>query len=332
MFTALLLLCAHAAAATFSPAFGGQRFDRPVALVAGGKALYVVEQAGRVWQLQGQGRRLFADLSARVRTDNPEEGLLSVAFGPGDSYYAIYSVKGAQPRRTRLVRRFPGKDSEETVLEVTKHWGNHNGSTLLFGPDGALYVSLGDGGGAGDSQGNAQNPSNWLGKILRLDVRQKGPLPEIWALGLRNVWRMSFDPATGELWAGDVGQDSREEIDVIQKGGNYGWNWREGSRPYKSGGPPADKFIEPVYDYGRQDGISVTGGVVGRGKAPAWAQGRYLFADFGTRHLWSLDAKSKKRASVKREGNCPEAPSSFGTDQEGRIYVVGYEGGLFQLD
>lgn len=353
--SSLALTASLAAAPVFTPVFGKAPFDRPVALVQDLQgAFHVVEQAGRVWRLDRGERALFADLRARVRTDHPEEGLLSVAFHPGPRpagrWYAIYSVAKAKPRRTRLVELREGSQGERVLLEVEKRWGNHNGATLLFGPDGFLYVSLGDGGGAGDTLGAAQDLGNLLGKVLRIDVdRQEvgrayavpadnpfvgrqGARPEVWAWGLRNVWRMSFDPATGELWAGDVGQNAREEINVIVRGGNYGWNWREGRIPFRQGGPPASAFVEPVLDYGRDQGISVTGGVVAGPGAPDWARGRYLFADFGSRRLWSLDAASKDPASLRLEGRAPQSPSSFGLDRQGRVYVVGYEGGIFRVD
>jgi glucose/arabinose dehydrogenase len=344
------------AAPTFTPAFGALRFQQPVALVpdpAGTGAFYVVEQPGRIWHVQAEQRQLFADLSARVRTEGPEEGLLSLAFHPGgpkeERYYCWYSVKGAKPRRNRLVERRVGHDDERILLETEKRWGNHNGGTLLFGSDGFLYLSLGDGGGAGDTDNNAQNLQAFLGKVLRLDIDhqddgrpyaipkdnpfagRKDAYGEIWAYGLRNPWRMAFDSVTGELWAGDVGQSTREEVDVITRGGNYGWNLREGFTRYRLGTLPPG-LIDPVLDYGRSEGICVTGGVVGRGQAPAWAQGRYLFADFGSRRLWSLDAKSKAPSSKRLEGKCPEAPSSFGQGTDGSVYVVGYEGGIFRLE
>jgi glucose/arabinose dehydrogenase len=337
----------------FKPVLSDRHFEQPVALVADPAtptALYVVEQAGRIWALDAGHAKLFLDLRSKVRTSS-EEGLLCAAFHPHDKegrYYAVYSVKGAKPRRTRLSEFRRGSSKERLLLEVTKRWSNHNGSTLAFGPDGFLYISLGDGGSGGDPDGNAQNLKSPLGKILRIDVDHQGPglayaIPadnpwagkpaaraEVWAYGLRNPWRMAFDSATGALWAGDVGQDAREEVDLIVKGGNYGWNWREGTQAYKSGGKGS--FVGPILDYGRDDGFCITGGPVARGAAPKSLLGRYLYADFGTRTLWSLDAGSKSAASVRKEGTCPDAPSSFGTDAEGHVYVVGYENGLYRLE
>jgi glucose/arabinose dehydrogenase len=332
--------------------FGVERFDQPVALVPRGEGFLVVEQAGRVWEMKEGRRSLFLDVREKVRTDNPEEGLLSLAFHPKDPgrFYVIYSVKGAKPRTTRLSERQAGAQGERVLLELTKRWGNHNGSTLAFGPEGNLYVSLGDGGGGGDTMGNAQKLGSLLGKVLRIDVDHRDPgleysVPkgnpfvgkagargEIWAYGLRNPWRMSYDPASGALWAGDVGQDRREEIDVIRAGGNYGWNFREGTRAFKGKAPRGAALVEPVWDYGRDQGFCVTGGVVGGEKGPAWARGRYVFADFGSRRLWTLKADPASPGKAREEGRCPEAPASFARGAGGELYLVGYEGGIFRLN
>jgi glucose/arabinose dehydrogenase len=350
IFAALALIPSLASSLEFKALASDHHFVHPVGLVADQTTpgpLYVIELAGQVWALRSGHAQRFLDLRPKVRTTHDEEGLLSLAFHPkGGRYYAIYSVKGATPRRTRLSEFKRGSTKERVLLEVTKRWGNHNGSTLAFGPDGYLYVSLGDGGSGGDPDGNAQNLMSPLGKILRLDVEHQdsglayaipkdnpwadkaGARGEIWAYGLRNPWRMAFDSANGELWVGDVGQDAREEVDVIIKGGNYGWNWREGKQAYKEGG--RGPFAEPVLDYGRDDGFCITGGPVARGAAPKSLQGRYLYADFGTRSLWSVDA-AKPAIHGRLEAHCPESPASFGTDLDGNIYVIGYEGGIYRL-
>ena len=335
----------------FIPLWPDIKFDRPVALVydpSPPKPLYVVEQGGKVWSVLKGQRSLFLDLSAKVRTENPEEGLLSLAFHPRlKRFYAIYSVQGAKPRRTRLSVFHGEPPREASLLEIEKPFGNHNGSTLAFGPDGFLYVSLGDGGGGGDPQNHAQDLGSPLGKILRLDVDaplsyaippdnpfvgRNGARGEIWAYGLRNPWRMAFDPATGSLWAGDVGQDAREEVDIIKKGGNYGWNWREGTQAYRKDGPDPATFTEPVFDYGRKQGFCITGGLVGRGAAPAALKGRYIFADYGSRRVWSLDATKPGVDSLQEHGLAPDAVCSFGTDSAGRIYLVGYGGGVYRVE
>ena len=337
----------------FEPLWAGLKFEKPVAVVADpGHAgpLYVVEQEGRIWAVAEGKRSLFLDESPRVRTEGPEEGLLCLAFHPAPDKlgraYIIYSVKGAKPRKTRLAELSAGQ--ERVLLEVEKPWGNHNGATLAFGPDGYLYVSLGDGGGAGDPHSNAQDLGSLLGKVLRMDVDQTGAStpyaipkdnpfaarakarPEIWAYGLRNPWRMSFDAVTGKLWAGDVGQDKYEEVDVIRKGGNYGWNRREGSHPFKAG-PDTGPYIEPVFDYGRDLGFCVTGGGVVRSAGPAALQGRYVFADYGSRRVFSLDAAKPGPATLQEHGKAPEPVSSFGTDAAGHLYLIGYLGTIYSV-
>ena len=341
-------------------------FRQPVALVAGGDGsgrLFVVEREGRIHSFLSAAPdevKLFLDITGKARLSNDEEGLLCLAFHPlfkvNHRFYIIYSLANVVPRRTRLsewrtkdlVPDSADEASEKVLLEVEKKHGNHNGATITFGSDGFLYVSLGDGGGGGDQDGNAQNPRSLLGKVLRLDVDhaaagkaygiprdnpwagRSGAAPEVWAWGLRNPWRMSFDPTTGELWAGDVGQNAWEEVDVIKKGGNYGWNFREGSHPFIKG-KAAKGLVEPVFDYGRDKGFCITGGVVYRGASAPGLAGRYLFADFGSKAVWSLDAKSKARSSLQVACKAPEAPASFGTDEAGEAYVVGYEGGIFRF-
>jgi glucose/arabinose dehydrogenase len=205
--------------------------------------------------------------------------------------------------------------AEQVLLRIDKAYNNHNGGDLAFGPDGYLYLSVGDGGGSGDPGNHAQNPARLLGKILRLDVTgtagggaygipadnpwagnpRCGPganaaaCPEIFAQGLRNPWRLAFDAGTGALWAGDVGQNAREEINVVVRGGNYGWRCREGTSTYNTSGCPTGGFAAPVHDYPHADGNgSVTGGFVYRGAALPGLAGRYLFADYLSGRIWSL--------------------------------------------
>src|SRR5690606_27821791 len=233
------------------------------------------------------------DITGKARRRNNEEGLLGLAFSPDWQrthevflhYSASDPVRNVLSRWTmdpQTLRIDP--DSERVILEVEQPWGNHNGGHIDFGPDGYLYVTLGDGGAGGDPHNNGQNKTTLLGAILRIDVTepQSGTYdvpadnpfvddpdaaPEIWAWGLRNVWRFSFDPETGLLWAGDVGQNKYEEIDIITKGGNYGWNIREGFHAFRRGaeGRKTPDLIDPVLEYDRQAGISVTGGYVYRG-------------------------------------------------------------------
>jgi glucose/arabinose dehydrogenase len=215
---------------------------------------------------------------------------------------------------------------------------------LVFGKDGYMYASFGDGGAGGDPRNAGQRMDTWLGKVLRIDVDKadgetpysvprdnpfvgKGDAkPEIWAYGLRNVWRMAFDRETGLLWGGDVGQVAWEEIDIIEKGGNYGWKKREGLHPYE-GGEKTAGMIDPVIDYDRTQGISVTGGVVYRGKAIESLKGIYLYADYSSGRLWGIDYDAKEK-KVKQHELLVHAKnatiSSFGEDEDGEVYVCGH--------
>jgi quinoprotein glucose dehydrogenase len=236
-------------------------------------------------------------------------------------------------------------EKEEVLLEIEQPWGNHNGGTVLFGPDGMLYLSVGDGGAANDPHGAGQRLDTLLGKVLRLDVsavgeqrpytipadnpftETEGARPEIWATGLRNVWRMSFDPKTGALWAGDVGQNAWEEVDIIKRGGNYGWNEREGSHPFQPTGGDAGRFIEPVFEYGRNLGGSITGGSVYRGDLYPSMDGLYIFGDYMSGRLWAIqqnaDGAFQTRDITPKDRRFP---SSFGVAPDGTILMCAFSG------
>jgi len=341
------------------------KLTRPTQLLARGDRpdrLYVLEQSGRILEVdpssaETETPEVFMDLRDRVNFGGNEEGLLSMVFHPrcaeNRRFYVYYTAE--TPRRAVLSEfRLDGEgrrgdaSSERVLLEVPQPWSNHNGGTVLFGPDGMLYLSIGDGGAANDPQGHGQNLGTLLGSIIRIDVDRKdsdreyavprdnpfvareGARPEIWAYGLRNVWRMSFDRETGELWAGDVGQNKYEEIDLIVRGGNYGWNQREGFHPF---GPPqtaapADPFLDPVVEYSRDDGVSVTGGHVYRG-ADSELRGVYLYADYAMGTIWGL----RRRTDGSVEGPVVVARrprsliASFGEALDGTLYIVTFEGG-----
>jgi glucose/arabinose dehydrogenase len=237
-------------------------------------------------------------------------------------------------------------------MTIDQPFWNHNGGTIVFGPDGMLYIGLGDGGKANDPFGNGQNLETLLGSILRIDVdRQDAGLKyaipkdnpfvdhekargEIWAYGLRNVWRMAFDRETDVLWAGDVGQDLWEEIDLIVKGGNYGWNLREGFHKFGAqGSEPRADLIEPIWEYHHDVGKSITGGMVYRGAKVQELAGAYLYADFVTGQIWALwyDEAAKKvtaNRSIVEKG----APViTFGEDDAGEAYFGTQEGGIFKF-
>ena len=318
--------------------------------------VYVVEQPGRVLAMKNGSMKsepqVFMDIREGVHDKNNEEGLLSLAFHPeyaaNGRLFVYYSAK--RPRRGVLSeftvnseRTAIDPSSERVLLEVEQPWGNHNGSTVLFGPDGMLYVSYGDGGAANDPHGAGQDLSTLLGTVARIDVDNKddgleyavpadnpfvgveGARPEIWAYGLRNVWRMSFDRETGELWGGDVGQNAWEEIDIITRGGNYGWKPREGFvafQQYRGEVDPDAAYIDPVTVYPREQGISVTGGYVHRGDAQPSLEGIYFYGDFGSGRIWGLrhDGTNviEEREAFQKGGYFI---SSFGELADGRLLV-----------
>lgn len=337
------------------------KLSRPVQMIQRPDApnlWYVVEQSGLIRLLDtskpdATEAPVVLDLTEPVNDKSNEEGLLSIALHPDfpkkRELFAYYTAN--PPRRSVLARFTVGEDgttidpkSEEVILEQAQPYWNHNGGTALFGKDGYLYLSLGDGGAANDPQQNGQNLKTFLAKILRIDVNRKengknyaipadnpfvgreDALPEIWAYGLRNVWRMQFDRETGELWAGDVGQNLWEEVDLIVKGGNYGWNVREGFHDFT--GKAKEGMLDPVVDYSHKDGVSVTGGFVYRGKAIPGLAGAYLYADFGYPRVWALRMKDGKATAPKmvlKPGT--SMISSFAEDKDGELYLVTFEGG-----
>ncbi|MDA7994495.1 MAG: PQQ-dependent sugar dehydrogenase, partial [Pirellulales bacterium] len=279
--------------------------------------------------------------------------LLGLAFHPRFSetgeFFVCYSPVNA-PQSERISRfhvsakdsRKADKNSEETVLQFDQPFPNHNGGSIAFGPDGFLYVGLGDGGSRNDPFDNAQNLGVLLGKILRIDIDRRGaetayaiPLdnpfmnmdgvrPEIWAFGFRNPWQLTFDNQTGTLWMADVGQDLQEEINLVEKGGNYGWRRREGSYPF--GNIPADlATIDPLWEYDHQVGKSITGGLVVRGSTIPELEGRYLYGDFVSGRLWALGVQDSYDPSTISNQLIPwnGLPIfGFGHDQDGAVYVL----------
>jgi glucose/arabinose dehydrogenase len=333
----------------------------------GSNRVFIPTQQGVIYVLPNDQKattaNVFLDMSAKVsyREKQNEEGFLGLAFHPKyreNGQFFVYYTNTARKRQNILARYHASKDdpnkadptSEEILLTLDKPFWNHDGGTLAFGPDGYLYIAIGDGGLANDPYKNGQNLSKLLGKMLRIDIdRKQGDLPyaipadnpfvgkpdarpEIWAYGLRNVWRFAFDPETNVLWAADVGQDTYEEIDLIVKGGNYGWNIREGLHPFAAKGrkPPADavkpaNVIDPILEYDHNVGKSITGGFVYRGKKIPELQGAYLYADYVAGKLWALryDPEQKKVTAnrpIPASGN--PAVMSFGIDQDGEAYFT----------
>ncbi|MEJ2011156.1 MAG: PQQ-dependent sugar dehydrogenase [Anaerolineales bacterium] len=334
-------------------------FSRPVFVThAGDSRLFVVEQRGMIWILQ-DGQRLpdpFLDIRSRVNDRGNEQGLLGLAFHPryteNGYFYLDYTGTGGT---THIVRYQIGEDpnraeasSEMTLLLIDQPYANHNGGMLAFGPDGYLYIGAGDGGSAGDPQGNGQRLDTLLGKILRIAVDGGEPYsippenpyaagggrPEIWAFGLRNPWRFAFDSLTGDLYIGDVGQNSIEEIDFQPAGApggrNYGWNLREGSSAYAGGTAP--DLIEPVAEYDHSMGCSVTGGVVLRDpNLPTWS-GVYLYGDYCSGRIWGLRADGSGGWLHAALWSTSFQISSFGMDMDGRVYLVDLNGSIQRLN
>jgi glucose/arabinose dehydrogenase len=323
-------------------------FSSPVQVLAApdrDDVVYVVEQRGRVRRValarDAEEKEVVLDIKDRVQLRHSEEGLLSIAFAPdfaeSGHLYAYYVA--AKPRRTVLSRFDRDGDafdpaSEEVLLEVAQPWGNHNGGTVVFGPDGYLYLGYGDGGAANDPKGAGQDRSTLLATIdedrpyaVPLDnpfVGEEGVRDEIWAWGLRNPWRMSFDRQTGELWTGDVGQNAWEEIDIIVRGGNYGWKLREGEHPFK-GDAEGVSVIEPIHEYGRASGGSITGGHVYRGTSIPGLSGAYLFNDYMSRRTWAIARGKDGWQAQQIVAGAPIAISSFGELQSGEILACGFE-------
>ncbi|HET6327048.1 MAG TPA: PQQ-dependent sugar dehydrogenase [Planctomycetaceae bacterium] len=333
----------------------------------GSNRVFIPTQQGLLYVLpnnqQATTANVFLDISEKVsyREKQNEEGFLGLAFHPKyreNGQFFVYYTNKARKRQNIVARYHVSKDdpnkadpnSEEILMTIDKPFWNHDGGTLAFGPDGFLYIALGDGGLANDPYKNGQNLSKLLGKLLRIDIDHKqsdlpyaipadnpfvgkeGARPEIWAFGLRNLWRFAFDSETGALWAADVGQDTYEEIDLIVKGGNYGWNIREGLHPFvlKRQKPPANatkpaNVIDPIWEYDHGIGKSITGGFVYRGKKIPELQGAYIYADYVAGKLWALryDFEQKKVTAnrpIPVSGNPPVM--SFGTDQDNEIYFT----------
>ncbi len=357
-------------------AFPHLKFKMPVWLEPspdGSGRLFVVEQKGKIRVFKNspsaQKAPVFLDIRKKVRTSDGEEGLLGMAFHPSyatNGYFYVYYI-ASNPHR-EVLSRFkvsatnPNKadpKSEKVLLEIPKVYGNHNGCTLLFGPDGYLYFGLGDGGSGGDPDNNGQNLGSLWGKIMRIDVdHQDAGLPyaipkdnpfagkpgacgEVWAYGIRNPWRMSFDRKTGELWVGDVGQDKWEEIDIVRKGGNYGWSIREGAHEFKASSSK-DPLIDPILDYPHQPsgtdksaayGPCLTGGYVYRGKRLKGLEGAYLYADYVLGWVRALRADKGRLSVDERLIEQPENISSFGEGTDGEIYLLGYSNGrIYRLE
>jgi glucose/arabinose dehydrogenase len=326
----------------------------------GSGLLYITEQPGRIRVLR-DGALIdapFLDITERVGDNANEQGLLSVAFAPDFAQSRKLYVNYTNTSGDTVVSGFiasadgltadPG--SEWQVIEIAQPYANHNGGQLEFGPDGMLYIGMGDGGSQGDPANRAQNVSDLLGKILRLDVSKSsaaepyvapadnpsfGPdgRPELWAIGLRNPWRFSFDRATGDMFIADVGQNAVEEVNfqpATSAGGeNYGWNLREGFEEYS--GERLDTLTDPIWQYEHgANGCSVTGGYVYRGAALPSLIGAYVYGDYCSGKIWTL--RQENGAWVNDElFSTDYSITSFGEDADGELYVLDRGGAIYKL-
>ena len=340
-------------------------FEDPVGVVDpndGSERLFVIEQGGKVRVLTG-GAPLetpMLDLSDKVSTSS-EQGLLGLALHPDFAVNGEVFVNYTDVEGNSVVARFRISDDEpnqidpnsaETILTLDQPFPNHNGGHLVFGPDGFLYIGFGDGGSSGDPEGNGQNPFTWLGSILRIDIDRTSDdrayaipadnpfadgsagAPEVFIYGLRNPWRFAFDPANGDLFIADVGQNAIEEVTWLpsgqQAGANLGWDRFEGSTCFDTADCDATGTILPAFEYDHGFGCSVTGGVVVRNSIPA-LEGVYLFADFCSGLLWGIGRDANENWSASDPVETGLNVSSFGTTAAGDVLVIHHRGDIYRL-
>jgi len=345
-------------------AFPNLMFTKPVGIYDpddGTNRLFVVEQGGIIWVFNNTKNEVdkekYLDISDLISSGG-ERGLLGLAFHPNyelNGFFYVYYIKTGSG--DSVISRFKvnasdsnlvNKSSEFLILSVAQPYPNHNGGQISFGPDGYLYVALGDGGSSGDPLGYGQNRGTLLGSILRIDVDSGSPysIPldnpfygningyneEIFAFGFRNPWRFSFDSITGELWAGDVGQSSWEEVDIVESGKNYGWNAKEGNHDFNAG-TNATKVEPPIFEYANfGEDISITGGFVYRGSELTDLYGKYIYADYGSGKIWALTHSSgvfvNNTLLVDTDFQIP----SFGTDANNKLYICSFDGNIYILN
>ncbi|MCY4018792.1 MAG: PQQ-dependent sugar dehydrogenase [Chloroflexi bacterium] len=349
----------------FSPVAGG--FNRPLFVTHaddGSERLFVVEQTGKVWIIKDgvRAEQPFLDISGLITgtANRPysEQGLLGLAFHPEYASNGRFFVNYTDRSGTTVVAGYhvslsnadiADAGSGGIIFQLLQPYANHNGGHIEFGPDGYLYISLGDGGSANDPLGAGQNRRLLLGSIIRIDVDGALPyaipadnpfvgddsaLDEIWAYGLRNVWRFSFDRATGDMYLADVGQSLLEEVNfqpADSRGGeNYGWNVWEGTRLFAGGS--ARDHVPPVFEYSHSLGCSITGGYVYRGSAIPQLEAVYLFGDYCTGRMWAMYRDTDLNWRAEEFANPGWAISSFGEDEAGEIYVVDYSGTIYRIN
>ncbi len=349
------------------PVFTQLSFSRPIYLfhaADNSNRIFVVEKAGIIKVFQNdeniESATTFLDIRSSVNSSPSEAGLLSMAFHPNYSvngkFYVYYNYGSLYSR----VSQFQVSDNpdvandttEREIFNIYQPYSNHNGGQIAFGNDGFLYIGLGDGGSGGDPLNSGQDTQTLLGSMLRInidsvsdDMQYSIPgdnpfvgdsaagLPEIWAWGLRNPWRFSFDKPTGNLWAGDVGQGTWEEVDIIEGGKNYGWRIMEGTHCYNpSSGCDTTGLTMPITEYSHAIGKSLTGGFVYRGSKQTRLYGVYLYGDYVTKKIWGLKYENGQVIDHKLIAESPSAISSFGMDENGEVYVVGYDGIIYVIE
>ena len=345
---ALVTACAASAAreeverAQFKPRAVARGFDEPI-FVTGAKGeagrLYVVEQGGTIQVLDRGKRRAtpFLDIRALV-TAGGEQGLLGFAFHPSypkvRKFYVQYTDRGGSTQlveyRSNATQALAG--SARRIFSSRDPYGNHNGGMLAFAPNGRLFFTMGDGGSGGDPENRSQNMSSLFGKLLSVNVATKGLRIE--ALGLRNAWRFSFDRANGDLYIGDVGQGSIEEVSYTPAKSpeleNYGWDVYEGNEKFEDKAPGTGKLVMPVAQYSHADGCSITGGYVYRGSNKT-LNGRYIYGDFCSGNVWSFKLAGGKASGLRQESFDVSDLSSFGQDNDGELYAVSHGGTIYRL-
>ena len=351
-------------------AFPNLVFTNPIDLQYandGTDRLFVVEQNGIIKLFQNNSSassvKIFLDITDRVSATSTEMGLLGLAFHPdyknNGYFYVNYTI--SSPSLMTRISRFKvsstnpdsaDKNSELILIAQAQPFINHKGGQTTFGPDGFLYLGLGDGGSGGDPNNNAQNKSVLLGKILRIDVNStqgslnygipatnpfkgnsQGWREEIYAYGLRNPWRFSFDPVTGWLWCGDVGQDAWEEIDIIQNGQNYGWRCYEGFHPYNTSGCNGTDYISPIFNYDHTgSNCAIIGGSVYRGPSVPELYGKYIYADYCSKNIWSIQYDSTSAPVSTLLLTSPNgSPYAFGTDKNKELYICASDGKIYNF-
>lgn len=347
-------------------AFENLEFTRPVDFQSpkdGSNRVFVVEQEGIISVFDNKPdvteKVVFLDISEQVDDKSNEEGLLGLAFHPNFKengfFYLNYTVASSETYISRfsIDSSNPNKANPESELVILKYdqpYGNHNGGQVTFGPEGFLYISVGDGGSGGDPKGHGQNTGTLLGSILRIDidkaengknysipkdnpfVNSTTKRKEIFAFGLRNPWRISFDAETGRLWCADVGQNAYEEVDIITKGGNYGWNEMEALHTFKSGKDSPD-YIAPVLEIAQSTGDkSITGGFAYRGTLLPDLIGKYIFADYVSGRIYALTENADGSFSNEILMDQYQNISAFGVDQDNELYICAFDGNIYKLE